>query len=640
MIRKILIGVLALLFLLNIILVVRYVKNRNTTAPPSSEIKFDLETPEGVYANEPNIFKMDWQGEAAIRKLKVDWYVNGKKQNTKEKEELIKQFENTEKASVKLCVYDKCKEVEVFPLLRDTDEDGIPDIEDECIQQAGPEEFKGCPDTDGDGIRDIDDACPREEGSQESKGCPDDDGDGIPNIDDSCPEVYAKTSNGCPKAEEKDSDEDGIIDSEDDCPQIKGSEKHNGCPDTDGDGVPDKDDVCSNVAGLEKFNGCPDTDGDGIEDRYDNCKTEKGTKENNGCPPKAVVKPPIAKPGPDPTPKPKKDRDGDKVLDRDDQCPDQVGLASLNGCPDTDGDGIADKDDACPKVKGESKHKGCPDTDGDGVIDSKDACRTEKGEARYNGCPDSDNDGIPNNKDKCPSEKGTSPDGCPEKVSDRDNDGVADDKDICPDNKGEARYNGCPDSDGDRVPDNKDKCPKEKGTGADGCPKAVDSDGDGIVDTEDECPKIKGDPALKGCSFDDYRFRNYAYFNQISDVEACMNTATNYQNGPFNIKIKPSTPVQLRNCKLISQNNWEATIYLYEGNKRIGEMRNEKVIEGKSEINLSDLSNYLKPGVEYRLEISGSGKLAAINSCSPQKGSSNVASLSQGEHVYNLEIKH
>ncbi|MBL0095872.1 MAG: OmpA family protein [Bacteroidetes bacterium] len=53
--------------------------------------------------------------------------------------------------------------------------------------------------------------------------------------------------------------------------------------DADGDGVADANDPCPYIKGSAKHNGCPDTDGDGIIDSNDACPLEAGTKETNGC---------------------------------------------------------------------------------------------------------------------------------------------------------------------------------------------------------------------------------------------------------------------------------------------------------------------------------------------------------------------
>ena len=87
----------------------------------------------------------------------------------------------------------------------DTDNDGIQDTEDNCPEEAGPEENQGCPwpDSDNDGVLDKDDNCPQEAGPEENSGCPwpDRDQDGIPDKDDDCPDEAANTASGCPIVE-------------------------------------------------------------------------------------------------------------------------------------------------------------------------------------------------------------------------------------------------------------------------------------------------------------------------------------------------------------------------------------------------------------------------------------------------------
>jgi outer membrane protein OmpA-like peptidoglycan-associated protein/opacity protein-like surface antigen len=129
----------------------------------------------------------------------------------------------------------------VVPLVKDTDGDGIPDAEDNCPNEAGPRENKGCPDkdTDGDGVIDRKDKCPDKAGPPERDGCPeeDKDGDGIVDSKDKCPD----------DAEDKDGFEDA-----DGCPD----------PDNDKDGILDKDDKCPNEPetknGYQDEDGCPD----------------------------------------------------------------------------------------------------------------------------------------------------------------------------------------------------------------------------------------------------------------------------------------------------------------------------------------------------------------------------------------------
>ncbi len=109
-------------------------------------------------------------------------------------------------------------------------------------------------DRDNDGIADKDDDCPTLPGRKETKGCPDKDKDGIP-------------------------------DREDQCPDMAGPKALHGCPDTDGDGIPDNIDKCPKIAGISKYEGCPipDSDRDGFNDEVDKCPTV-ASSINNGCP--------------------------------------------------------------------------------------------------------------------------------------------------------------------------------------------------------------------------------------------------------------------------------------------------------------------------------------------------------------------
>jgi outer membrane protein OmpA-like peptidoglycan-associated protein len=163
---------------------------------------------------------------------------------------------------------------------KDSDKDGVPDMQDACPSVKGILAMQGCPDADGDGIADKDDVCPNEVGASATKGCPDTDGDGVANAQDSCPNNAGKLENGgCP-----DSDNDGVLDKEDACPQVAGVKSLAGCPDVDGDGVADANDQCPTVKGTTA-NGCPeDKDKDGVADVDDNCPTVAGAISNKGCP--------------------------------------------------------------------------------------------------------------------------------------------------------------------------------------------------------------------------------------------------------------------------------------------------------------------------------------------------------------------
>ncbi len=147
----------------------------------------------------------------------------------------------------------------------DRDEDGIPDLEDNCPDQPGVKRNHGCPaDRDKDGIIDKLDRCPDVPGPKENQGCP-----------------YG------------DRDNDGIKDNEDQCPDQAGPADNNGCPygDKDGDGLKDNLDQCPDKAGPKENQGCPDLDRDQdtVVDRKDKCPDIPGPASNNGCPKKLLI---------------------------------------------------------------------------------------------------------------------------------------------------------------------------------------------------------------------------------------------------------------------------------------------------------------------------------------------------------------
>ena len=269
--------------------------------------------------------------------------------------------------------------------LVDRDGDGVPDDEDLCPDEPGPETASGCPDRDDDGIADAKDACPDQRGVPEQQGCPgptdgDGDGDGVLDGEDDCPaEPGTLATEGCP-----DADRDGVPDAADACPTqagAAGASAGAGCPapvagDQDGDGVADASDACPAQAGSPWAAGCPDRDGDGMRDGEDNCPDLAGPLENRGCP--------VAGNAPD--------GDGDGSADVQDDCPDDRGLAQNDGCPDTDSDGLPDNQDRDPTNPGPANRGGAPDTgvgdsDGDGLPDDLDACDDEQGLPQHDGCP-------------------------------------------------------------------------------------------------------------------------------------------------------------------------------------------------------------------------------------------------------------
>ncbi len=172
----------------------------------------------------------------------------------------------------------------------DTDDDGVPDKEDNCYNpDCNIVDSRGCPkDSDKDGVNECDDSCPNEKGSSANDGCPvgDKDNDGVTDDRDSCynPGCTPVDSQGCPK----DSDSDNIRDCDDNCPSEAGPSSNDGCPvgDKDGDGVTDDRDSCYNPGCTPvDSQGCPkDSDSDGVDDCEDNCPSQYGERSNNGCP--------------------------------------------------------------------------------------------------------------------------------------------------------------------------------------------------------------------------------------------------------------------------------------------------------------------------------------------------------------------
>lgn len=115
----------------------------------------------------------------------------------------------------------------VLAQLRDRDNDGLDDDEDQCPDIPGMAQFNGCPDSDGDGISDKDDQCPLVAGVAQFNGCPDTDADGISDNKDKCPYVAGTAEReGCPVP---DKDNDGFADDVDRCPDVF-SKTNEGCP--------------------------------------------------------------------------------------------------------------------------------------------------------------------------------------------------------------------------------------------------------------------------------------------------------------------------------------------------------------------------------------------------------------------------
>ena len=121
------------------------------------------------------------------------------------KKEVIKIKKDGEESSY--IVFMDCEKETIDQIIiertTDSDGDGVVDVKDECPDQAGPEENRGCPwpDSDEDGVYDKDDSCPDLAGVIEKDGCPitDRDEDGVNDEDDTCPDEPGNIKNsGCP----------------------------------------------------------------------------------------------------------------------------------------------------------------------------------------------------------------------------------------------------------------------------------------------------------------------------------------------------------------------------------------------------------------------------------------------------------
>ncbi len=329
--------------------------------------------------------------------------------------------------------------------VQDSDNDGVADSTDNCVNNANPSQIDSdndglgdacdavepppSTDSDNDGINDNIDNCPTlansgqwdRDGDDIGNECDSDiDGDGFSNTEEEAAGSSAWNPISTPTtASSDDKDGDGIKDDVDNCPLKSNSGQWdkdkdgigNECDsDIDGDGFTNAEEEAAGTAAWNA-NSRPstagDTDSDGILDAQDNCLN---------------------------TPNPgqwDKDRDGlgnecDDDVDGDGFTNAQEKAAGtmvwnansypLDNASDQDGDGVADDYDNCPELA----NSGQWDRDQDGL---------------GNECDDDiDGDGFTNAQEDAAGTQAWDKNSFPDtQVSnDKDNDGVADSNDNCP----------------------------------------------------------------------------------------------------------------------------------------------------------------------------------------------------------------
>ncbi len=235
-------------------------------------------------------------------------------------------------------VWETSPTVTFFVIFPDSDEDGVPDDQDQCPREYAPNTRDGClvVDTDGDTVPDSQDVCPNEFGLVEWAGCADVDQDGLTTQFDGCPTVFGtRENNGCPitpsptptlqvtlqplpqlptsgacvlatfdynRVNIRTEPITGNIVGQLDPFQIYNVLGRTTAADGTwyqvntgwvGGGVTRTGGDCSTLPDtfqpLVQPTPIPDSDGDGILDPADNCPQEAGIPENNGCPASPVV---------------------------------------------------------------------------------------------------------------------------------------------------------------------------------------------------------------------------------------------------------------------------------------------------------------------------------------------------------------
>jgi len=167
----------------------------------------------------------------------------------------------------------KCKGDEPPPA-PDADDDGVPDIDDNCVNTPNTDQA----DLDGDGVGDVCDNCPDVMNSDQADGDMDGVGDACDNcLDTSNPDQEDLDSDGlgdacdaCENDPDNDLDADGLCADVDNCPGVANPDQ----ADLDLDGLGDVCDACENDPDN-------DSDEDGVCGDIDNCPTVPNTNQSD-----------------------------------------------------------------------------------------------------------------------------------------------------------------------------------------------------------------------------------------------------------------------------------------------------------------------------------------------------------------------
>jgi hypothetical protein len=371
----------------------------------------------------------------------------------------------------------------------DTDNDGIPDDEEETEGEDGYITDPNDDDTDDDGILDGEELIEGGDGYITDPTKPDSDGDGYPDgweVDNG----YDPTDGDDHPNADDDTDGDGYpdgweIDNGYD-PTDPGSHPDPNA-DTDGDGIKDGEELIEGEDGYITDPTKPDTDNDGYPD---------GWEVDHGYDPT----------DPDDHPDPNADTDGDGILDGEELIKGGDGYITDPTKPDTDGDGYTDgwevdngydptDGDDHPNADDDTDEDGYPDgweidneydptdpgshpdpnadTDGDGIKDGEELIAGEDGYITDPTKPDSDGDGYSDGWEVDNGYDPTDPDDHPNPNDDTDGDDVTDGQELI-----DGTDPTDPDSDDDGLDDGEEK---EHGTN----PNDPDTDKDGVTDGQE-----------------------------------------------------------------------------------------------------------------------------------------------------------